>query len=40
MEVPQLGVELELQLPVYTTAIAVPDPCYICDLCRILNPLS
>ena len=26
MEVPRLGVELELQLPAYTTATATPDP--------------
>ena len=26
MEVPRLGVELELQLPVYTTATAIRDP--------------
>ena len=46
MEVPRLGVESELQLPAYTTAIATPDPSHVCDLhhssqqCRILNPLS
>ena len=46
MEVPRLGVELELLLLAYTTAIAVRDPSHICDLnhssqqCRILNPLS
>ena len=46
MEVPWLGIELELQLPVYTTAIATPDPRRVCDLHhssrqhRILNPLS
>ena len=44
MEAPRLGVELEL--PAYTTATAVPDPSCICDLhhssqqCQILNPLS
>ena len=44
--VPKLGVELELQLPAYTTAIATPDPSCICDQCYssqqhwILNPLS
>ena len=43
MEVPRLGVELELQLP--TTAIATPDLSHVCDLhpssqqCQILNPL-
>ena len=46
MEVPRLGVELELQLLVYTTAIAAWDLSCICDLCHslwqywILNPLS
>ena len=46
MEAPSLGVELELQLPAYTTATAMPDPSHICDLrhsswqCWILNPLS
>ena len=46
MEVPRLGVELELQLPAYTTATATPDLSRICDLHlssqqrRILNPLS
>ena len=32
MEVPRLGVELELELPAYTTAIATRDPSHICDL--------
>ena len=46
MEVPRLGVKLELQLPAYTTATAMPDPSHICNLHRsswqpqILNPLS
>ena len=46
MEVPGLGVELELQPPAHTTATAMPDPSHICNLhrssrqCRILNPLS
>jgi len=46
MEVPRLGVELELQLPAYATAIATLDPNHICDLrhslwhCQIFNPLS
>ena len=46
MEVPRLGVELELQLLVYTTATAIADLNHICDLhrssqqCWILNPLS
>ena len=44
MQVPGLGVELELQLLAYTTAM--PDPSHICDLyqslrqCQFLNPLS
>ena len=32
MEVPKLGVELELQLPAYTTATATPDPSCVCEL--------
>ena len=32
MEVLRLGVELELQLPAYTTATAMQDPSRICDL--------
>ena len=46
MEVPRLGVELELQLLSYTIAIAKQDPSCVCDLphssqqCWILNPLS
>ena len=45
MEVPRLGVELELQLLVYATATAMWDPS-LCNLhhssqqCQILNPLS
>ena len=45
MEVPRLGVELELQLPSYTTATVAPDPSPVCDLyhssqqCQILNQL-
>ena len=45
MKFPRLGVESELQLPTYTTAIAMPDLSFIWDLhhssqqCRILNPL-
>ena len=34
MEVPTLGVELELRLPAYTTATATPDPSCICSLCH------
>ena len=46
MEVPSLGVELELQLPAYTAATATQDPSHICDLHhssrqrQIVNPLS
>ena len=46
MEVPRLGVKSELQLAVYATATAMPDPKHICDLDhssqqrQILNPLS
>ena len=32
MEVPRLGVESELQLLAYATAIAMPDLSRICDL--------
>ena len=32
MEVPKLGVELELQLPAYTTATATRDLSHICDI--------
>ena len=45
MEVPRLGVESELQLPVYTTATVTRDPSCLCDLHQIswqhqiLNPL-
>ena len=46
MEVPRLGVELELQLPAYSTATAKPDPSHVCNLHhsswqpRIPDPLS
>ena len=46
MEVPKLGVELELQLPADTTAVAMLDLSCVFDLHhsswqhRILNPLS
>ena len=46
MEVPGLGVELELQLPAYTTTVAAWDLSHICNLhhssqqCWITNPLS
>ena len=45
MEIPRLGVQLELQLPAYTTATATQDPSRVCDLHhsswqrQILNPL-
>ena len=32
MEVPRLGVELELQLPAYTTATATQDLSHVCNL--------
>ena len=32
MEVPRLGVELELRLPAYTTATAMPDPSRVYNL--------
>ena len=46
MEVPRLGVESELPLTAYTTAMAAPDLSRICDLhsslrqCWILKALS
>ena len=46
MEVHRLWVELELQLPAYTTATAIQDLSHVCSLhhsswqCWILNPLS
>ena len=46
LEVLRLEVKLELQLPAYTTATAMPDPSRVCDLhhssqqCQVLNPLS
>jgi len=46
MEVRRLGVQLELHLLAYTTAIAMWDLSCVCDLhhnswqCWILNPLS
>ena len=45
MEIPRLGVELELWLPAYPTASAMPDPRCVYDLhhssgqCWILDPL-
>ena len=32
MEVPRLGVELQLQLPAYAKATATQDPSHICEL--------
>ena len=46
MEVPRLGVKVELELLACTTATAMPDLSYICNLhgslwqCWVLNPLS
>ena len=46
MEVPRLGVQLELQPQAYTRATATWDPSRVCNLhhssgqCRSLNPLS
>ena len=46
IEIPRLGVEMELQLPAYTTVTAMPDPSHIYKLhqstqqCWILNPLN
>ena len=45
MEVPRLGVQLELKPPAYVRAIAMPDSSHVCNphhssgQCRILNPL-
>ena len=39
IEVPGLGVELELQLPACTTDKAMQDPCT-CDFAPVANPLS
>ena len=46
MEVPRLGVQLELELPAYTADSAMQDPSGVCDLDhssrqrRIPNPLN
>ena len=46
MDVPSLGVESELQLLAYTTAMTMQDPSHVCELhhsswqCCILNPLN
>ena len=39
MEVPRLGMELELQLPAYTTTTATPDQSCTCDLHHSSGPL-
>ena len=38
MEIPRLGVELELQLPAYTIATAMLDLSHICNLSCHLQP--
>ena len=46
MEAPRLGVELELQLPAYSTSTAMPDPSHVYNLhhslqeCWVPNPLT
>ena len=46
MDIPWLGVRLELHLPAYTTTTPIPNLSWVCDLyhssrqCQILNPLS
>ena len=50
MELPRLGIDLELQPPAYTRVTATQDPSHVCDLHhsvhhssqqrQILNPLS
>ena len=44
MEVPRLGVKLELQLPAYATAVPDPssiyNPYHSSQQCQIVNPLS
>ena len=46
IEVPRLGIRLELQLPTYATTMATPDPSHLCNLHHnlwqlwILNPLN
>ena len=37
MEVPRLGVALELQLPAYTTAKATQDPSHIQERCELVD---
>ena len=38
MEVPRLGVQLELQLPAYTAATATQDLSAVCDLQLMATP--
>ena len=38
MEVPRLGVKLELQLPAYTTATGMLDPSHVCNLHHSYSP--
>ena len=46
MQVPRLGLKLELQLPTYTTATVILDLSHVCDVhhslwkLQIFNPLS
>ena len=40
MELPRLGVELELQLLAYTAATGTPHLCHSSQQYQILNPLS
>ena len=46
MEIPRLGLQLELQLLAYATAAGTSDPSHVCNRhhgswqCRIINPLS
>ena len=37
MEVPRLGIKLELQLPAFASVIATQDPSLVCDL---LQPVA
>ena len=39
MEVPRLGVQLELQLPAYITATATPDPSHVFNLYHSLTAM-
>ena len=40
MEAPRLGVQSELQLPAYTTAMVLPDPSHIYDYTGKVGSLS